>query len=157
MFDADRLNLTRLLEMQLYDYWYDVDFNWGRNAHLYYTPDGVFEASSGNLYEGREVIKAFYQYRLNRGDRTAVHAVSNFRAFRTGAGTATSTWYMQLYAADGTPPHDTAPPILLSAMEDQHVQQADGSWLCKHRLFKTLFQGGIPTTRLPGAPTRGEK
>ena len=155
MFDADRLHLTRILETQLHDYWYDVDFNWGRTAHLYYTQDGVFEASSGSLYEGREVIKSFYQYRLDRGARTAVHSVSNFRAFRTGATTATSTWYMQLFACDGTPPHQSAPPILLSAMEDKHLQQPDGTWLCQHRLFKTLFKGGVPTTRLPGVPMKG--
>ena len=149
--DEDRLALTRLLEMQLHDYWHEVDMNWGRAAHLYYTEDARFEGSSGVVYEGRAKIAEFYAYREARGARTAVHAVSNFRARRTGAETAEATWYMQLFADDGPAPHPSAPPIVLAAMTDEH-RQVEGEWLCTRRNFNTLFRGGIPVTALPGAP-----
>lgn len=144
-----RQELTQELETQLNDYWFEVDFNWGRNAHKFYTLDGVFEASSGRKYEGRDTIADFYNYRLDRGARTAVHLVSNFRATLHDASNATSTWYLSLYASDGETPHPSAPPILISSMTDSHKRQADGSWLCSYRLFDTLFKGGIPTTSMP--------
>lgn len=149
MNDSARLELTRHLEMKLYDYWYEVDFNWGKNAHEYYTKDGVFESSGGNIYDGQDQIKAFYQYRLDRGARTVVHAVTNFRAQETKSGRATSTWFLMLYASDGEPVHTSTPPILIAAMTDQYEQQETGEWLVSHRLFSSLFKGGIPTTSMP--------
>ncbi len=156
MFDEPRLALTQMLELQLRDYWHDVDANWGRNAHLYYTEDGVFEGSSGVLYEGRNKIAEFYRYRESRGARTVIHAVTNFRAEMTGEYTALSTWFLHLYAADGTPPHDSTAPILLAAMTDTHRRDADGRWLCTNRHFGTLFKGGIPVTALPGASRKAQ-
>lgn len=154
MITDERLALTHLLALQLNDYWYEVDFNWGRAAHLYYTDGGIFEGSSGVFYEGRSRIAEFYQYRESRGARTVVHSVSNFRAEMTGVNTAVSTWFLHLYAADGTPPHASAPPILISAMTDHHQRQTGGEWLCRNRKFDTLFKGGIPVTALPGAPRK---
>lgn len=145
----DRIALTQALEMQLHDYWHEVDFNWGRTAHLYYTEDGRFEGSSGVVYEGRDEIARFYAYRESRGARTAVHAVTNFRAVQLDDDTAEARWFLHLYAADGTPPHTAAPPIVLAAMTDLHKRQPDGSWLCAMRSFATLFRGGVPVTVLP--------
>lgn len=152
MISTERLALTQLLALHLNDYWHEVDTNWGRAAHHYYTEDGVFEGSSGVFYEGRDKIAEFYRYRESRGARTVVHAVTNFRAEMTGEKTATANWFLHLYAADGTPPHNTAPPILISAMTDHYQLQTDGVWLCSNRKFGTLFKGGIPVTAMPSAP-----
>src|SRR3569833_1431448 len=100
--DEDRLKLTQVLHALLIDYWHDVDQNWGRNAPDYYTEDAKFIGSAAS-YEGREKIRAFYKWRENRGDRTVVHSVQNFKAFFDGTDKATCHWFMMLYAADGKP------------------------------------------------------
>jgi len=143
----DRLKITQELQMRLHDFWHDVDTNWGRNAAQFFTEDGVFEASR-QVYNGRERIEAFYRYRLGRGPRVAVHAVSNFRAVPTSPTTATSTWYLLLYAHDGEPVLPTAPPIQIALATDSSVLCADGVWRYKHRKFDVWFSGGVPTTTL---------
>ena len=141
----DRLGLIQELHALLIDYWHDVDTNWGRNAPDYYTEDAVFEASR-NSYHGREQIRAFYEYRLGRGPRVAVHSVSNFRVEIGGPGEATCAWYLFLYAADGAPVLPTHPPIQVSLMTDRMVQDGSGAWLVSRRTFQPWFEGGTPTT-----------
>lgn len=131
------------LEADLADYWHDVDTAWGTKAGSYYTHDAVFEAGRLKL-EGREAIQRFYSWREDRGDRTAVHAVTNFRAtFDDQGAAATANWYMLLYAADGVPVLPTHSPVRISRMTDHYVREAaSGRWLCKYRRFDTLFEGG---------------
>ena len=141
----DRLRLTQELHALLVEYWHDVDTNWGRNAPEYYTDDGVFELAT-NSHRGREQIRAFYQFRVSRGARIAVHSVSNFRVEITGPEEATCTWYLFLYAADGTPVLPTHPPIQIAFMTDRMVRDGDGGWLVGHRKFQPWFEGGTPIT-----------
>ncbi len=141
----DRVRLTQELHVLLIDYWHDVDTNWGRNAPDYYTEDAVFEAL-GSVYRGREQIRAFYQYRLGRGARVAVHGVSNFRIEVVGAAEAVCTWYLFLYAADGVPVLPTHPPIQVSLMTDRCVGDERGRWRVAHRTFEPWFAGGTPVT-----------
>lgn len=131
------------LEADLADYWHDVDTAWGAKAGSYYTDDAVFEAGRLKL-QGREAIQRFYSWREDRGARTAVHAVTNFRAtFDDQGDTATANWYMLLYAADGVPVLPTHSPVRISRMTDHYVREAaSGRWLCKYRRFDTLFEGG---------------
>ena len=96
----ERLALTHQLEALVIDYWHDVDTNWGENAPNYYTEDGVFKGTQ-NTYQGREKIRAFYKWRKDRGARTVIHSVSNFRAFPDGPDKATCHWILMLYAAGG--------------------------------------------------------
>jgi hypothetical protein len=133
------------LQSQLNDYWHDVDTNWGRNAPDYFTEDGVFEGPEAT-YRGREKIRQFYEWRVKRGKRLAVHAVNNFRVAFESDTRATSTWYMLLYAADGAPVLPTHPPIQIALVTDTCVRNAEGRWLYAHRKFEALFQGGTPPT-----------
>lgn len=139
-----RLRARQELEILLMDYWHEVDTNWGRNAHDYYTEDGIFQSTRAS-YHGRTKIKAFYQYRIDRGPRIAVHAVNNFRVELHSPTEATCTWYLLLYAMDGKPILPTNPPIQIAFMTDKCVK-IDGRWLYKHRNFETWFEGGVPTT-----------
>ncbi|CAH1694023.1 SnoaL-like protein [Hyphomicrobiales bacterium] len=133
------------LEALLMEYWHDVDTNWGRNAGEYYTDDAVFESTYAS-YHGKAKIKQFYQYRLDRGPRVAVHAVTNFRVALESPTRATCNWYLLLFAADGKPILPTNPPIQIAHMTDICVKQPDGRWLYAHRKFDAWFEGGVPTT-----------
>ena len=66
------------LHALLSDYWYDVDTNWGRNAGDFYTDDAVFETKTTS-YRGKAKIREFYQWRVDRGPRIAIHCHTNFR------------------------------------------------------------------------------
>ncbi len=118
MSDMERLMAKHRIETMLMDYWHDVDTNWGRNAGDYYTDDAVFIGGTAT-YTGIEQIKAFYQWRIDRGiARQAIHSASNFRVHFESPTQAVSTWYLILYAADGTPPLPTHPPIHMSLVTD---------------------------------------
>lgn len=145
MTSEDRQRARQELESLLMDYWHDVDTNWGRNAADYYTDDAVFESTHAS-YHGKEKIRAFYQYRLDRGPRVAVHSVSNFRVVLESPTRAICNWYLFLYAQDGEPILPTNPPIQIAHMTDVCAKQPDGRWLYEHRKFDAWFVGGVPTT-----------
>jgi hypothetical protein len=75
-----------------------------------------------------------------------VHAFNNFRVVLESPTKATSTWYLMLYAHDGNPIHETAPPIQIALMTDTCVKGDDGKWRYSYRKFETWFEGGVPTT-----------
>ncbi len=149
MWSEERLRITRELEIQLADFWHDVDTNWGRQAAEFYTEDGVFEASE-QIYVGREKIREFYEYRITRGARVAAHTIANFRAVPQSPTEAVSTWYLLLYAHDGEPVQLSAPPIQIALATDHSVRCEDGQWRYKHRKFESWFKGGVPTTTFRG-------
>jgi ketosteroid isomerase-like protein len=141
----ERLKARQELEILLMDYWHDVDTNWGRNAADYYTDDAVFESARAS-YHGKTKIRQFYQYRIDRGPRVAVHSVTNFRVELESPTRAVCNWFLHLYAQDGKPILPTNPPIQIAHMTDVCVKQPDGRWLYAHRKFETWFEGGVPTT-----------
>ena len=142
---TERLLATQELHSLLIEYWHDVDTNWGRGAPDYYTEDAVFEGPEAS-YQGREKIRQFYEWRVKRGKRLAVHAVSNFRVAFESDTRATSTWYMLLYAADGVPVLPTHPPIQIALVTDTCVRDSAGTWRYAYRKFEAWFQGGTPPT-----------
>lgn len=145
LIDMDRINLTQQLHSLLVDYWHDVDTNWGENAPDYYTPDGLFEGPAAS-YVGREKIRAFYNWRKTRGDRTVVHSVQNFQAFFDGGpDKAKCHWILMLYAADGKPVLPTHPPIQIAYMTDRLIKVDEG-WKVTYRKFDIWFEGGTPAT-----------
>ncbi|MBX3564160.1 MAG: hypothetical protein KF730_06225 [Sphingomonas sp.] len=130
------------LERGIADFWHDVDTDWGRKAAQFYAEDAVYEAEPLKLV-GREAIQRFYSWREDRGDRTAVHGVLNFRADFEDEHHAVATWYMLLYAADGTPPHPSEPPTRISRVTENYRWDAgEDRWLCARRYVENLFRGG---------------
>ena len=79
----DEILLSHALHRLEVTYWYDVDFNEGRTAHEFFTPDGV-KMVGHNRFDGREEIRAFYQWRARQNVATAVHqlGISGVRAVR---------------------------------------------------------------------------
>jgi ketosteroid isomerase-like protein len=145
MDSKERLQAYQELQLMLADYWHDVDTNWGRNAGDYYTDDAVFE-STRSTYRGKKKIQEFYQWRLDRGPRTAAHTFANFRVELKDSNNAVCTWYLLLHAHDGKPIHPAAPPIQIALMTDTCIKGPDGRWRYTYRKFETWFEGGVPTT-----------
>jgi hypothetical protein len=79
----DELLLWHALHRLEVTYWYDVDFNEGRTAHELFTPDGV-KMVGDNRFEGREEIRAFYEWRARQNVATAARklGISGVRAVR---------------------------------------------------------------------------
>jgi hypothetical protein len=146
MDSKERLLVKLELETMLMEYWHDVDTNWGRNAGDYYTDDAVFVGSEGAAYRGKAKIQQFYQWRVDRGPRVAVHAVNNFCVTFESDARAICTWYLLLYAADGKPVLPSNPPISIALVTDTCVRGSDGKWRYAYRQFQPLFQGSVPPT-----------
>jgi hypothetical protein len=79
----DDLLLWHALHRLEVAYWYDVDANEGRTAHEFFTPDGV-KLVGHNRFEGREQIRAFYEWRARQSGTEAVRklGISGLRAVR---------------------------------------------------------------------------
>jgi hypothetical protein len=147
MTEMDELLITAAVQRLVVKYWNDVDTNWGAEAHLTFTQNGVFDGESMPL-EGREQIKGFYDWRKRRGERIARHIVNNFWVDIQGQR-AVAHYVMSIYAADGVPVLPSAPPILISDVTESCVRQADGSWLIERKRFRTLFKSDVPATTMP--------
>ncbi len=141
----DELRIRQELEMLNITFWRDVDSNWGRQAHEFFTKDGV-HTTSHKARTGREAIRAFYAEREARGPRVARHLIHNFHVTVHDAGHATCEWPMCLYAEDGEPPLLSEAPNLIGAVTDECVRGADGRWRYAARTTKALFKGSRPTT-----------
>jgi hypothetical protein len=79
----DELLLWHALHRLEVTYWYDVDVNEGRIAHEFFTPDGV-KVVGPNRFEGREQIRAFYEWRARQSGTEAVRklGISGVKAVR---------------------------------------------------------------------------
>ena len=139
---AIRMEIDALLA----DYWHDVDHNWGRTAHAFYTEQGVFESSAGRTREGRAAIQAFYTDRHARGERVSRHLVCNLRVSEIGERSATARWVLLLHAADGQPVLPSEPPILIADVTDRCERAADGRWQIAYRRIDAMFKGEKATT-----------
>jgi hypothetical protein len=146
----DDLRVTDLAVLQALtaleiDYWYEVDHNWGRNAHAFYVADGVFAIGDKKM-RGPDAVAAFYRWREARGDRTARHVVTNFRlAFSQGAR-AKFECILCLYAADGKPVLPSVPAIMIADIVSECELGHDGRWRFLSHLLEPVFMGGEPAT-----------
>ena len=126
------------------DYWHEVDTNWGRKAHEFYTEDGTF-STSVKTRQGRAQIQDFYRSREQRGARVSLHVVQNFRVV-VEDNLARCNYIMSLYAADGEPVLPSRPAIMIAAVTETAQRQPDHSWLYSDRKLTALFRDETPTT-----------
>lgn len=148
----EKLAIAQEIEDRLLDYWREIDENAGRNAGSFWTEDAVWETPA-RTFNGRTEIQSFFDWRLERGDRLALHVVANLKTTVESATRASSRWYLLLFAADGVPVQPSKPPAQITAVEDQWSRSGDGTWLCAHRRFKLLFDSG---GALAGPPAEGD-
>ena len=141
----ERLQILREIEDLSIDYWHDVDTNWGKKAHEFYTEDGSYTTSL-QTRTGRAAIKEFYDLRENRGDRVARHLINNHKITIHDRNHASADWILSLFAADGKPVLPSRPAIMMADMHDEIVRGPDGRWLYKSRTITALFRDDTPTT-----------
>ncbi len=141
----ERLQIIREIEELSIDYWNDVDTNWGKNAHEYYTEDGSYTTSI-KTRTGRDAIRDFYDARENRGDRIARHLINNHKITIHDRNRVSAVWILSLFAADGKPVLPSKPAIMMADVYDEIVRGADGRWRYKSRTIKPLFRDDTPTT-----------
>jgi hypothetical protein len=141
----DELRIRQELEVLNIAFWHDVDSDWGRHAHEFFTEDGVY-TTSHKARRGQAAIRGFYADRESRGPRVARHLIHNFHVTVQDADHATAEWTMCLYADDGVAPLLSEPPILIGAVKDECVRGADGRWRYAARTTTPLFKGAKPTS-----------
>jgi hypothetical protein len=139
--------LTQLATFET-EYWYEVDHNWGREAHTYYREDGAFVIGDKRM-EGPKAVAEFYGWRQGRGERTARHLVSNFRLASAAGDRATLECVMCLYAADGVPVLDSKPAIMMADVTSECVRDGKARWRYAMHHLKPIFMGGVRPTLPP--------
>ena len=93
----DELLLWHALHRLEVTYWYDVDFNEGRTAHEFFTPDGV-KVVGPNRFEGREQIREFYEWRARQSGTQAVrHLITNLYVASSSERCATVLGIVSFY------------------------------------------------------------
>jgi hypothetical protein len=133
--------ITGILNNLNYDYWYDVDHNFGRLAHEFFADRGAYTIP-GTVLRGRESIREFYRWPENRGERVSRHCIVRVLS----ADSATCDSIMLLHASDGAPVLPVAPPIQIADVHDVCVREPDGVWRYASRQLTLVFAGGVPTT-----------
>jgi hypothetical protein len=130
------------------DYWFDVDFNWGRGASAFYVDDGLFAIGESRM-RGQDAIREFYAWREGRGERTARHVVTNFRLDAGDGDRATLRCILLLYAADGAPVLASLPAILIADVVAECARGADKTWRFVTHVLTPVFMGGAAPTIKP--------
>jgi hypothetical protein len=126
------------------EYWYEIDHNAGRSAHLHYAEDGTF-AIGDKVFSGREEIAGFYRWRAELGARTARHVVTNPRISELTATSATFCSIMLLYADNGVPVLESRAAVMIADVESAYVRLGE-AWVLRSRVLRPIFEGGVGAT-----------
>jgi hypothetical protein len=128
-------------------YWYDVDFNEGRTAHEFFTPDGV-KMVGHNRFEGREQIRAFYEWRARQSPSEAVrqlgisgvravrHLVTNLYVASSSERCATARGTVVFY---GGPSKYQSNPPMVADLINECVLNKDNVWRFKSHTLRPVF------------------
>ena len=143
----DELLLWHALHRLELTYWYDVDFNEGRNAHELFTPDGV-KTVGNNRFEGREQIRAFYEWRGRQNGATAARqlGISGVRAVRhliTNLYVASSSercaTVLGLVVFYGGKSKRLSNPPMVADLINECVLNEDNVWRFKSHTLRPVF------------------
>jgi SnoaL-like domain len=143
----DELLLWHALHRLEVAYWYDVDVNEGRNAHEFFTPDGV-KMVGHNRFEGREQIRAFYEWRARQsgakvvrqlaigGVRAVRHLVTNLYVASSSERCATVLGIVIFY---GGPSKRQSNPPMVADLINECVLNNDNVWRFKSHTLRPVF------------------
>ena len=139
--DTDDVVLWYGLYRLITNYWFDVDFNGGCNAHDFYVPNGLF-AVGDNRFQGHEQIRAFYAWRQRRGHTTSRHLINNLQVLPTDEQHVRLIGVLSLYRADGRPPFvGERPPMLVADVRADCVRGDDKLWRYESHQLQPIFVG----------------
>ena len=147
----DDLLLCHALHRLEVTYWHDVDFNDGRTAHDFFTPDGV-KIVGHNRFEGREAIRAFYEWRArqigeNAADRLAIsgvkavrHLITNLHVTSSSERSATVVGIIVFYGGLTYPStRQSNPPMMVADLINECVLNDSNSWQFKSHTIQPVF------------------
>jgi hypothetical protein len=149
----DELLLWHALHRLEVTYWYDVDFNEGRTAHDLFTPDGV-KTVGHNRFEGREQIRAFYEWRARQngvtaerqlgisGLRAVRHLIANLYVASSSERSATVRGMVIFYG--GKTKHQSNPPMVADLI-NECVLNEDNVWRFKSHTLQPVFMSNETT------------
>jgi hypothetical protein len=143
----DELLLWHALHRLEVKYWYDVDFNEGRAAHEFFTPDGV-KVVGRNRFEGREEIRRFYEWRARQniaaterqlgiiGVRAVRHLITNLYLASSSERCATVRGIVIFY--NGKSKLQSNPPMVAD-LTNECVLNKDNAWRFKSHTLRPVF------------------
>jgi hypothetical protein len=143
----DELLLWHALHRLEVAYWYDVDFDEGRTAHEFFTPDGV-KIVGHNRFEGREEIRAFYKWRARRklataasqlgisGVRAVRHLITNLYVASSSERCATARGIVIFYG--GKSKLQSSSPMVADLI-NECVLNEDNVWRFKSHTLRPIF------------------
>jgi hypothetical protein len=147
----DELFLWHALHRLEATYWYDVDFNEGRTAHEFFTPDGV-KMVGHNRFEGREEIRRFYEWRARQGGAKAVrhlaisgvkavrHLITNLYVASSSERCATVLGIVSFYGGVTYPSkRQSTPPMMVADLINECVLSKDDAWRFKSHTLRPVF------------------
>jgi hypothetical protein len=132
-------------------YWYDVDVNEGRTAHEFFTPDGV-KMVGHHRFEGREQIRAFYEWRARQSPTEAVrqlgisgvravrHLVTNLYVASSSERCSTARGIVIFY---GGPSKQQSNPPMVADLINECVLDKDNVWRFKSHTLRPVFMGKV--------------
>ena len=124
-----------------------VDFNDGRTAHEFFTPDGV-KIVGINRFEGREQIRAFYEWRARQngvtaerqlgisGLRAVRHLITNLYVASSSERCATVMGIVTFYG--GKSKLQSNPPMVADLITEC-VLNEDNVWRFKSHTLRPIF------------------
>jgi len=147
----DELLLWHALHRLEVTYWYDVDVNEGRTAHEFFTPDGV-KMVGHNRIEGREQIRAFYEWRARQSPSEAVrklgisglravrHLITNLYVASSSERCATVRGIVIFY---GGPSKYQSNPPMVADLITECVLDKDNVWRFKSHTLRPVFMSKV--------------
>jgi hypothetical protein len=152
----DDLLLWHALHRLEASYWYDVDVNEGRTAHEFFTPDGV-KMVGHNRFEGREQIRAFYEWRARQsateavrkmgisGVRAVRHLVTNLYVVSRSERDATVRGIVVFY---GGPSKYQSNPPMVADLINEYALSEDKVWRYKSHTLRPVFMSKMTPPEL---------
>lgn len=123
------------------EYWYEVDNNAGRSAHLLYAEGGKFVIGE-KVLSGRAEIAGFYSWREGLGPRTARHVMTNPRISAVTPMRAVFASILMIYADSGLPVLESRPAVMIADVATEYVRVGE-AWELRSRELRPIFEGGV--------------
>lgn len=120
------------------DFCYFLDHNDVPALVDLFTPDAEYSHGK-RLSKGRAEIEALFAKRAATGARTSRHVQSGLRIVLQDDARASGTSACLTFAANETPPVDSAAPWLVADFVDKYRRCDDGRWRISRRHIERIF------------------